>query len=438
MRIHLTILLILFAFLGTQAQKYNKELLELYSKKNYTELENKCAALLKTNPKRISAWQYLTLCYNDQYKYMEVKDTYQKALKHFPENRNFKYQLAVVTEKLGNENQAVALWNEIFEQDSTHMPTLHQLATYYRGEQNYFKAIGFYNRMVQIDSLNPVFWSGLAYCCDKNSLIEPAIAYYGNALFINPDDAVSTKRLANIYLDYKSYTIADSLVNAYLNRNPNDIKMISFSAYVLGLEGRYLESIEVFKKAIQKGDSTPFTCKYYGQCLYNNGNYEEAAIWLKKYLKTTKKSPAQMYILALALHKSYQYEKSIKEFNKLLEEMYNPKQITKIYCNLADCHADYAKYLEHRSDSLQRHKKHYQEAIDNFVTASDKFTDYPDALYALAQLYDTDLHNEKMALYYFERYYQKADLKNMSDYKFNYLKKRIAQLKEEVHFIGNE
>lgn len=147
---------------------------------------------------------------------------------------------------------------------------------------------------------------------------------------------------------------------------PESVDLIKQKALVQALKAQYPESIKTFNEVLAMGDTSMFTCKYFGQSLYNNCNYEDAVIWLEKYIDNNSDDTQNTFILGLACQKDYQYEKSLKYFDQVLKTIYNKNLIALTFTEMANTQIAYADYLGFRDSTGIKKPEHYKQAIDFF------------------------------------------------------------------------
>ncbi len=430
------ILLLGFASIILKANSKQTDYATLYNNAKYAEvinLANKTIAIDSTN---FEAWYYKGLSEQALYKFSEAVNSFEKAVAFTGDKATALFLLGNVYELAGNSNNAVNTYKKLLFIDSLHIPAKAKLAKVYKSQKEYENAIKLFLGLVKLDTANGYFYSQLAYCCKKSGLKTKAVTYYEKAIELNPQDLESGKHLITELINQKYYEYATLVVDSFLTRFPQNIYLLKHKAYIYAIGGNYLDAVNGFKKVAQLGDSTLFTCKYYGQSLYNNGEYEKAVFWLGRFLDKKPSDFQNQFIMGLACQFDYQYKKSIEHLSIALFLKYDKKMIARIYTETGNTWSKYGDYLGFRDSTGMQAPEKYKLAIDNYLLAEELMPDDFKIYKVLGVFYETKMNDAKIALYYFEKYYKELDTDKINRYELIWIKEKIKLLKEEVHFIG--
>ncbi len=212
--------------------------------------------------------------------------------------------------------------------------------------------------------------------------------------------------------------------------------MLKRKAYLYALGGNYLDAVNQFQEVVEFGDSSLFTCKYYGQSLYNNGEYEKAVFWLGHFLDRKPDDFQNQLIMGLACQNDYQYNKSIDHLNIALSLQYDKKMIARIFIETGNTYAKYGDYMGFRDSTGIKASKNYNLALDNYLLAQEQSPENFKIYRILGSFYETKLKDAKVALYYYKKYYDEMDTDKIDEHQLVWIQSKILKLTEEVHFIG--
>jgi tetratricopeptide (TPR) repeat protein len=394
--------------INLQAQTTNNPA-ELYHQQKYAEVIDACSLLIVSEPQNFEAWYYKGLAEQALYKFSKAAESLRRAVELTEQKEPILFTLGTILESDGNDEEAIAVYEKLLAIDSLHIPAKARLAKVYKDQKEYLYATDYYSQLVKHDSTNSFFYSELAYCCQKMGLIPPAIDYYQKAISLNPQNLKTGHQFVSL-----------------------------LQAYIKAIGGNYLEAVKLFSHLVSLGDTSLFTSKYYGQSLYNNGQYSEASFWLSKYLEKVPDDSKNQFILGLAYQNDYQYEKSLEHLSLAMEQLYPRELLSRIAAERATTYSMYGVYCSFRDSLKSNTQGYYKLAVDNFLEAlalnPDDFTIYN----KLGRLYEENIKDTKLALYYYEIYYKKMDPQKIAPLKLDWIQNKIRQLKEEMHFAGYE
>ena len=238
-----TALLILLAlaviFISTSCQKLSINKLKAnyhftaannnFSDNLYRKAIEEYELALSYNPDIVEAYRFLGESYKNLYKpgdeseeNEEIKtkalDTLKKALEIDPTNKDIIFSLGDLYDKLGDFDNAEALYLSIIEMEPTHMDNYYVVAGFYKryaGEKEEIgkKAEEMYLRRIETDPENPEGYAYLAqYYGEKRPmpLFDKSSDLYKKILELKPDDAL-TYYTIGVNFFYKAYRLQNVL-----------------------------------------------------------------------------------------------------------------------------------------------------------------------------------------------------------------------------------
>lgn len=427
-----------FATIVNLHAQTNNNPAELFHQQKYTEVIDACSLLIASEPQNFEAWYYKGLAEQALYRFSGAVKSMQQAVELTQQKEPVLFTLGTILESDGNDEEAIAVYEKLLSIDSLHIPAKARLAKVFKDQKEFLYAADYYSQLVKQDSTNSFFYAELAYCCQKIGLTAPATEYYQKAISLNPTNLKTGRQFISMLVDDKYYDVALAVIDTFLIPFPNNLHLLKQQAYIKAIGGNYLEAVKLFSHIVHLGDTSLFTRKYYGQSLYNNGQYHEAAFWLNKYLEAIPGDSKNQFILGLAYQNDYQYDKSLKHLTVAWEQLYPKELLSRISTEMATTYTMYGTYCSYRDSLKANTEGYYKLAVDNLLEAlalnPDDFTIY----LKLGHLYDDNIKDNKLALYYYELYYKKLDPQKIELHKLDWIQNRIIQLKEEMHFAGYE
>ena len=418
------------------AQNKKIEIDQFYGEGKYLETIELANSKLVNDSLNFDAWYYKGLAQQSLYKFSEAAISFEKAACLTLNKTAVLFLLGNALESSGNDVKAIETYKELIAIDSIHIPAKARLAHVYKSQKEYLPAIELFSDLVKHDSTNGYFFKQLAFCCNKFGFNEPVISYYEKAIALNPNDLESGRLLINEFINQKYYEDAIRLVDTFLIRFPNNIDLLKQQAYISAIGGNYLDAVRQFKKVVELGDSSLFTSKYYGQSLYNNGQYDKAIFWLNRYIKTNEDDTKNQYILGMAYQKDYQYTKSLEHFHLAMGQVFDKQLIARVFIETGNTYSAYGDYLGFRDNTGLQAPNMYKLAIENYLIALDLTPSNFDLYRTLGSCYEAKLKDIQIALYYYEKYYKELDTSEIDEHGLIWIQQKITSLKEEIHFMG--
>ncbi len=429
-----TFLLLLFSFAGTAQETAAYR--DLFNQGAYQQCIDNCDSVLQVDSSRSEACFYQGLAFRSLYRFPEAASCFARGMQISPGDLIYAMSLAGALEMQGNIDSARRVYQYVLERDSLYVQAKVKLAALYYQQDDFLKAADFYSQLVRTDSLNAYFFRQLAQSCWQLSLKEAALHYFEQACWLNPDDVLSKQKLLSGYIAVQNYDSATYFVDSFLQIAPHNLFFLQKQALLFALKEDHLDAVRAYRNLTERGDSSLLTAKYYGQSLYENGNYEEAVYWLERYLAKKPHDQNNQFVAALACRQGYLYERSLQHFALVADLAYNPELISRIYSEQALCHMKYGTYCGYR-DSLKYKQTNLYLRAENDLKNCLKHAPHNAANYLnLASLYDEQLNNWDQALYYYQEYLKRIDDDKVEAYRIELVQGRMEAIKEKRHMLG--
>lgn len=433
---YIVIVFLLFAFNTNASSNKKDDFIKAFEEANYQQVIKLAQQSLNNNPRNFNAWYYKGLAEKALYKYASAAESFKHAANLSTDNANLFYLLASSYENSGNTELALSWYKKVLQIDTLHIPALNSLAKVYKHTNSFKEAIETYTKLVNSDSTNGYYYAQLAYCCKKFGFTEPVIFYYEKAISLNENDLESGNNLAIELINQKYYEDANKVLDTFLVKFPDNIRLLKRKAYLAAVEARYLDAIAHFKQVVELGDSSMFTSKYYGQSLFNNGNYGDAIYWLNRYVQANKEDTKNQYILGLAYQKDYRYQKSLEHLHIALGQVYDKSLIAKVYEQKAVTYAMYGDFMSFRDSIATQAPEMYKLAHENYLASFELVPANFEMYRTLGRFYEDKLKDKRMALYYYQKYYDEHESNKIYEHDLIWVQSKITMLTEELHFSG--
>ena len=164
--------------------------------------------LEKERPLDVEVKQLLSMCYKKTNDNSKALQFLLNALEIQPLNHSISYNLGQLHQSFNKQEEAIAYYKNSVDFNSEFKLGMNTLADIFFKEKEFFKAITYYNKSVNLDSTKDNIFAifRLALCFfetaninKKNEDRKSAIKYFKLAYKINPDEASIQANLIGIY-----------------------------------------------------------------------------------------------------------------------------------------------------------------------------------------------------------------------------------------------
>lgn len=294
---------------------------------------------------------------------------------------------------------------------------LKQLANVYELEENVPKAIKYYNRLLEKDSLNSIYLRKLGQLYMKADMMHDAFPYFSLAYKLNSNDFYTIKGMVEILTTNEEYSLADSILTEALLIDSTNIQYTLLSARTNYIKKDYKKTIEKIESLTGKLDLNNYYNKLTGFSYLQVDSIDKAIFHLSKSLVGESRPEHACYYLGIAYEKKGEQELALQFYEKALAAGVS-KDIDLYHRNLARIYKE--------ENDLKKAIHHYTEATEH--------NNDPLLWFLLAQVCDEYYKDKNIAIRYYKKY-KNSNHKNKSYQK--YAIERSAYLKELMHQAGN-
>ncbi len=411
--------------------------------KNYPETIRLCRSILENEPERDDVKMLMGMAYQAMQDYQSALEVYTSSASQ--DNISLQYLKAECIETLGDIGSALNIYSSLFENDSTNMHAVRNIARIQLKAKNYLAAKAYYEILVSTYPDNYLFQKNLGVCNYQLNEEFPAMKNFIKAWELNKRDLELPINIANVFIRIQEPQNAIKILEEGLEYDSANIALLKTSAFIYYRGERYNSAEKRFKKVLSLGDSTLFTRKYLGISEYNENKYSEAALNLREaYLLDTLDSETTYY-LGLTLTTMHGKMEGIDFLEKTIDLM-TPVPDSVFLGSV------YAYIGRAWTDINEREK-----SISYYDIASRYDPSRPIYIYEKAKMHDQlgTMHNNReqlnTAIKEYERFLeiQLALLKEIMIEKgldedqisipgMDFSRKRIKEIKNELFFLGKE
>jgi len=297
--------------------------------------------------------------------------------------------------------------------DSENKRMLKTLASIYEQEENVPKALKYYLRLCKIDSLNGIYYRKAAKQFLKAGASADGLDYYELAYDKNPRDFLTTKALADIYIESHDTVKAKEILESAISYDNENLLYRLLSAKYYYKRSNYKAVISVLDSIKGRLDFNSYYSKMLGFCKLKEEQIDDAIFWLQKSLSNESESEHVHYYLSEAYAKQDNEDASLYHLEEALKSAISDRT---------------GKYFRNMA-KIYDQKKNYKAAIKAYEEAF-RYDNDPLMLYFMARAADIYYADKQIAIRYYGRYINSSN--EVESYK-NYAKERRTYLKEQLH-----
>ncbi len=346
---------------------------------------------------------------------------YIRAINQYAKEGSSKSQLQIARayNAMGNYDRAIAQYESVVAKDENLQIARLELGKLYLKTKQYDDARKLYTKLVLDNNKNPGYFYYLGEAHRELNAFSSSLVAYKNAIGIDSTHLRSLFRLGKYFVVNQENYEALGYINKGLRFYENDVSLINLKALALFNNNEYEKAIPFFEKLLVLGEHKPHVYNKLAQCYFKEWEFEKAK---KKYhsliLMMNETDPDPYFNLAGVF---------LKE--KVLDS-------ARFYIKKSIEIKDPSFYREYRSlASIAREEKDLKVAFDYYkLTCKEEPSDFM-AFYQVCTLADQLYKDPKLKLGYYQDFIEKFG--NDKRYFSNVVKKRILELKEEIHFTGN-
>lgn len=308
-----------------------------------------------------------------------------------------------------NEDLASAsrYYGKMLSIDSNNIAANQYFANFYSSSEP-DQARGFVYRLIRLKPDNAFYYKKMGDLFRRKLQKDSALIYYDFAYQLSPNNATYGAGLAELLIDQKNYSRADSILQQGLNKDSLSILYLKLRIRLFYETKAYLMVLKPGETLIrlEEGPSSAFT--QVALSYYNLKMYKDCIRVCDFMIDKELGSESVYYYAAKAWSKLNEYKIS----NELLRVC-----LKMAISNTAD-------YYYHALGENYEELKQYKTAIAHYDTAYYLFKK-PIMLYNSGRIWDSNLNNEPAAKRYYSRYLTVAKPESTDEKKvYDYVRKK--------------
>lgn len=330
---------------------------------------NRALSLLKENQQDNSLRynQLKGIIYENVGRYDSASLAYKRAIDldstYIPAHKGYARTLY----SFGSVKVAKMQYKKILKLDSLCINTRLQYASILKKEGDYTNAFFNYCWLTDYDSTNFYFWEQRAECEVLLGDYLQAINSYDNAIMLNRQNLDIVVKYVKLLIQLKvpaENVMAEA--DSALRIDSLYIPLLKLKGKLYADQKNYKQSLDVFSKVYELGDSSFFTSKYLGLSKFSTGMYYQSITDFERAFKRDSSDSFMNFVYSSSLFQIGDREKALKIAN-YTEQMLTPDSalVAVIYDLKGDINfenRDYALAIE-CYEKAQNYSKNENEFI---------------------------------------------------------------------------
>ena len=330
-------------------------------------------------------------------------------------DENSNLQIARAYNAIGDKEKAILQYQDILKKNNDHVFAKFELGKLYDKAKNYDEAILLFKQLTTPESTNPEFYYYLGKVLLANLDFDAAKKALKEAIQLDSTHLRSIYLLGKYYVGVEEPANAIKIVDLGLESAPNDVALINLKALAHFNNGYYDKAAPLFDRLLELGERKPFVYKKQGYAHFKNWDFEPAKSAYQAlgelqgyeadghfglgevFLKEKKLDSAETYFLKSIEERRYIFDKEYQSLGRI-----------------ARLKGELKKSLDYYTKAWEEDKVNQFNYWQVCILADEYYTD------------------PKIKLKHYEKLL--SDFDNVYPFLKERAKKRITELKEEIHF----
>jgi len=376
----------------------------------------KALKILENKPENFDVFVKSAAIYKRIGNYSKAINFYKKAL-DIKDNNLVKVSLGNAYNLAGFKTNAVKVYENIIQKDSTNLLVLNSLGKIYLSANHPKKAEKIYRFLIKKDTLNPNYPFQLARAFAKQNKFLKMGQSYLEAYKLDTLHIRSFYELAKFFRKIRDKDSTNLFIDKGLALDSLSISFNLLKAHELYYTKQFKKVIKILNRLDKLNYHSITTFEMLGMCYYNLKDYESAEKSFRKGLKLDYSNSQLHYRLASLYYD--QKKMKLAEMSDFMSIFNATPKLDKQYFLLGLIYND---------------KKDLKNAIKYFDKAFKNNSNNYKALFQLALTTDTYYKDKNKALALYQKYLYRFESKNKENTLF--AKSRIKAIKKTLFLKG--
>ncbi|MBG47591.1 MAG: hypothetical protein CML05_04805 [Pseudozobellia sp.] len=342
---------------------------------------------------------------------------FTKAINHYAQSNdpNASLQIARSYNALGRYDKAIAQYEDVVAKQPEAQIAGFELAKLYLKTKSYEEGRKLFSKLIASNDSNPEYHYYLGEIFTELNQPASSLNSYKKAIEKDSQPLKSLFRLGKFFVIKREKEAALRYLNQGLNVYPDDVSLINLKALAYFNNNEYQKALPLFERLVALGETQEFILSKLAYCYFKSWEFEEAKSTYKQVLFINDQNSDAYYNLGL-IHLKEQQVDSAQIFIQKSIEVQTPV-VAQEYEALA---------------RIERFRKNPKMALKYYQMAHEEAPEVSILFHNICTLADQVYDNPEKVLPFYEEYLERYG--HEDGYGIEMVKKRVSQLKEEIHF----
>jgi tetratricopeptide (TPR) repeat protein len=346
---------------------------------------------------------------------------YTKAINEYAkvDTPNAKLQIARTYNAIRNYDKAILQYEALIKQNSHDQIPKFELGKMYDKTKKAGKSKRIFEDLISENRNNPEYFYYLGKAFTDLDSISKSIVLYKKAIVVDSTHLRSIYQVAKYYVAEQERDSVVKYADLGLSFYENDVSIINLKALALYNNDEYKAAIPLFEKMVELGETTKFYIfERLANAYFKIENFDSAIKNYKRSLEIDEDNARALFSLGNTFWKQQQMDSAKVYIKKAIEVQH--VVLDKEYQALG-------RIASEQKDSkiaIKYYKLAHEEDPSNVIY-----------YYQICFIADQYYKDPKVKLSYYEQLITTYGGKN--DYFTDFSRRRISELKKEIHFTAN-
>ncbi|MEX0314764.1 MAG: tetratricopeptide repeat protein [Allomuricauda sp.] len=347
--------------------------------------------------------------------------SYSAAINKYAEvgNKNSNLQIARAYVAAGNNEKAIVQYTDLIKKNPNYTLAQYELGKLYTKIRKWEEAKKIFETLTEGETDNPEFYYYLGNALQKLEDFKSGNKALEKAVELDQTHLRSIYLLGKFYVARELPSKAHEILDLGLQSAPNDPALLNLKALTYFNSGYHVDAIPLFERLLELGETKPFVYKKLAYSYFKNWDFEKAKEHYRNLEQILNFEPDAYFGLGEVFLEEKQLDSSKIYFKKSIEE--RRYIFEQEYMNLGRI----ARLQNRLKESLDYYTKAWEENKSNFFN-----------YYQVCTLADEYYKDPQTKLRYYEKFLR--DFDRVHPFLKERVKKRVTELKEEIHFAKTE
>ncbi len=346
---------------------------------------------------------------------------YTEAINRYAQvgNEKSSLQIARAYIAIGNNEKSIAQFLDIIGKNQHQVLARLELGKLYTKTRKWEEAKKMFETLTEDKTNNPEFYYYLGNAMQKLGDFENGNKALEKAIELDETHLRSIYLLGKYYVGKELPIKAHEILDLGLQFASNDPALLNLKALTHFNSGYYTKTIPLFERLLELGETKPFVYKKLAYSYFKDWNFEKAKENYRNLEQILNSEADAFFGLGEVFLEEKQLDSSKIYFKKSIEE--RRYIFEQEYKNLGRI----ARLQGRLKESLDNYTKAWEENKSNFFN-----------YYQVCILADEYYKDPETKLRYYEKFLR--DFDRVHPFLKQRVRKRVTELKEEIHFTQTE